>query len=118
MACLNPGDSFSTFDKKKLFASLQFYPFEFSALDQMAPGNELEAYIIDMHSNNEFSEVTGISGLAKKAVEMKKDILYPLIHLLMTLTIILPISTTTIERAFFAMCIIKNRLNDQMRGVD
>lgn len=106
------------FRQEKFICTAQLYPFEFSALDQMAPGNDLEAYIIDMHSNNEFSEVTGISVLAKKIVKMKKDILYPLFYLLMTLTIILPVSSTTIERAFFAMHIIENRLNDQMRGVD
>ena len=56
---------------------------------------------------------------------MKKDVsyplvyslvtLYPLIYSLVTLSLILPIATTIIKRAFSAMNIIKNRLRNQMK---
>ena len=48
-------------------------------------------------------------------VEMKKDISYPLVYSLLTLSLILPVATTIIERTFSAMNIIKNRLRNQMR---
>ena len=48
-------------------------------------------------------------------VEMKKDISYPLIYSLVALSLILPVTTTIIERDFLAMNIIKNRLHNQMR---
>ena len=43
-------------------------------------------------------------------VEMKKDVSYPLVYSLVALALILPVATVTIERAFSAMNIIKNRL--------
>jgi hypothetical protein len=47
-------------------------------------------------------------------VEMKKDITYPLVYSLVTLSLILPVATATIERAFSAMNIVKNRLRNGM----
>ena len=57
---------------------------------------------MDIHSNSEFLGVNGNGGLAKGMVETKKDILYPLVYLLITLALILPIATATVERAFSA----------------
>ena len=48
-------------------------------------------------------------------VEMKNDVSYPLVYSLVTLSLILPIATTIIERAFSVMNIIKNRLHNRMR---
>ena len=47
-------------------------------------------------------------------VEMKKNVSYPLVYLLVTLALILLVATTTVERAFSAMNIIKNRLCNQI----
>ena len=41
---------------------------------------------------------------------MKKNVSYLLVYLLVTLTLILPVATATVERAFSAMNIIKNQL--------
>ena len=46
---------------------------------------------------------------------MKKNVSYSLIYSLVNLTLILLVATTTIERAFSAMNIIKNRLRNQIR---
>ena len=48
-------------------------------------------------------------------VEMKKNVSYPLVYSLVTLTLILLVATTTVERAFSTMNIIKNRLRNQKR---
>ena len=55
---------------------------------------------------------------------MKKDVsyplvyslvtLYPLVYSLVTLSLILPIATTIIKRAFSAMNIIKNQLRNRI----
>ncbi|KAF8387749.1 hypothetical protein HHK36_026404 [Tetracentron sinense] len=110
VACPNPSNSFCAFDKQKLVRLAEFYPIEFSTMDLMALDNQLEIYIIDMHSNNEFSNVKGICGLPEKMVKTKKDILYPLVYLLVTLALILPVFIATIEKTFSAMKIrIANR---------
>jgi hypothetical protein len=47
-------------------------------------------------------------------VEMKNDIGYLLIYSLVTLLLILSVATTTVERAFSAMNIVKNRLRNRI----
>ena len=54
VACLSPNDSFSAFDKQKLIHLASFYPNDFSFMELFALGDELDAYIHDMHNNNEF----------------------------------------------------------------
>ena len=108
VACLNPDDTFSAFDKQKLIRLAEFYPNEFSAVELSILDDQLETYIVDMRSSNEFSQVKGISDLAQKMVEKKRDIVYPLVYLLVTLALILPITTATVERAFSAMKIVKS----------
>ena len=47
-------------------------------------------------------------------VEMKKNISYPLVYSLVTLTLILLVATVTVEKTFSTMNIIKNRLRNQI----
>ncbi|KAL4613890.1 hypothetical protein ACB092_07G014500 [Castanea dentata] len=61
-----------------------------------------------------FSALKGIGQLAEKMVEMKKNVSYPLVYSLVTLALILPVATATVERAFSAMNIIKNRLRNRI----
>ena len=70
--------------------------------------NQLEIYIHDMQSIEEFSAFRGIELLVKKMVEMKKNVSYPLVYSLLTLTLILLVATAIVKRVFSAMNIIKN----------
>ncbi|GMP23866.1 hypothetical protein CsSME_00001319 [Camellia sinensis var. sinensis] len=103
VACLNPSNSFSSFDKKKLIHLAEFYPKEFSSVELMVLNDQLDTYIIDMLSSSEFSMLNGIADLAKKMV-----------YLLLTLALILHVATTTVEMIFSAMNIVKNRLQNRM----
>ena len=68
-----------------------------------------------MQSTEEFSAFRRIELLVKKMVEMKKNVSYPSVYSLLTLTLILLVATTTVERVFSIMNIIKNRLRNQIR---
>ena len=92
----------------------QFYPSDFSTVQVSFLDNQLETYIHYMQSTEKFSTLKGIRQLAEKMVEMKKKISYPLIYSLVTLALILLVATTTVERAFSIMNIIKNRLRNQI----
>ena len=59
--------------------------------------NQLETYIHDMQSTEEFSAFRGIGQLVKKMVEMKKNVSYPLIYSLVTLALILLDTTATVN---------------------
>ncbi|KAM2123617.1 hypothetical protein ACFX1Q_021131 [Malus domestica] len=114
VACLSPSNSFSAFDKEKLMRLAQFYPSDFSEHDLELLKEQLENYIWDMTSNSEFADLKGISDLAQKMVGTKKDHTYPLVYLLLTLALILPVATASVERVFSAMNIVKNTLRNRM----
>ena len=65
-----------------------------------------------MRSNDEFLELKGIEDLARKMVETNKDVIYPLVYLLIKLVLTLPVVTATVERSFLAMKYIKNELRN------
>ncbi|KAL7104054.1 hypothetical protein ACP275_08G220400 [Erythranthe tilingii] len=58
------------------------------------------------------------SRLAEKLVAKRKNVTYPLVYLLLKLSLILPVATASVERIFSAMKIVKselrNRMGDQM----
>ena len=67
-----------------------------------------------MQSIEEFSTFRRIGQLVEKMIEMKKNISYPLVYSFVTLALILLVATTTVERAFSTMNIIKNQLRNQI----
>ncbi|KAJ9177311.1 hypothetical protein P3X46_012545 [Hevea brasiliensis] len=89
MACLDPKDSFSAFDTSKLIQLAKFYPCEFSLVALIKLEYQLENFVFDMRMDKKFSEVSGIGGLAEKMVATKKHIIFPLVYLLIKLSLIL-----------------------------
>ncbi|XP_059461961.1 uncharacterized protein LOC132190954 [Corylus avellana] len=105
-------DLFASFKKEKLLRLAKLYPNDFSAVQLITLDNQLETYIFDMRSSDEFATLKEIGQLAEKLVETKKDVVYPLVYSLVTLSLILPVATTTVERAFSVMNIVKNHLRN------
>lgn len=114
LACLCPKDSFAAFNKEKLLRLAQLYPKDFSQVDLMALDTQLGVYIMDMQSSVEFSELNGIGDLAQKMVETNKHKVFSLVYLLVTLALLLPVATATVERVFSAMNYVKSRLRSRM----
>ncbi|KAK1591673.1 hypothetical protein Q3G72_011480 [Acer saccharum] len=114
VACLSPRDHFYAFDKHKLIRLAQFYPRDYSPIKLLALEDQPDNYIADMRSSIEFSKLNGLSELARKMVEKKKDKVFPLVYLLLTLALLLPVATAIVERVFFAMNIVKTNLRNRM----
>jgi hypothetical protein len=114
VACLSLDDMFASFNNDKLICLAQFYPNDFLAVQLITLDNQLETYIFDMCSSDEFATLKGIGQLAEKLVEMKRDVVYPLVYSLVTLSLILSVATAIVEKAFSAMNIVKNRLRNRM----
>ncbi|KAK4278543.1 hypothetical protein QN277_016378 [Acacia crassicarpa] len=117
MACLNPCNSFSAFDKNKLCEFAGYYPSDFDGNDFVMLEYQLDTYIADVQLDPDFLNLQGIADLAKRMVEKKKHIVYPLVYLLLKLALTLPVATASVERAFSAMKHIKtdlrNRIGDE-----
>ncbi|ESR36896.1 TTF-type domain-containing protein [Citrus sinensis] len=54
LACLCPNDLFAAFDKEKLLQLAEFYPKDFSAIDLIALEMQLDVYIMDLRSSQNF----------------------------------------------------------------
>ena len=108
MICLDPTNSFFIYDMTKLFRFTEFYLNEFSTVNFIALKHQLDNYIFDVRSNNQFSKIMRICGLAKKLVQLKKYHVYPLVYFLMKLILLLFVAT--VEKVFSAMKTIKTQL--------
>jgi hypothetical protein len=114
MACLSPSNLFCAFDKQKLIHLAEFYPHDFSGTNFMAFDIQLQNFIVDILSNDAFLESKGIGDLARKMVETKKDVIYPLVYLLVKLVLTLLVAIATIKRIFSAMKYVNNQLRNRM----
>ncbi|XP_071725268.1 uncharacterized protein [Rutidosis leptorrhynchoides] len=114
VACLNPNDTFSAFDKLKLIRLSEIYSWNFTPIEVLALDNQLENYIVDMRLHRVFSDLKGIEALVKTLVKTKKNIVYPLVYRLVKLALILSVATATMERVFSVMKIVKTRLKNRI----
>lgn len=112
VACLNPIDSFSSFDKLKPISLAHIYEKDFIDVKFRELEHQLENYIIKMRSSNEFFNLK-MNDIARKMVETKNQV-YPSVYLLIKLVLILLVATNTIERAFSTIKIRKNRPYNRM----
>jgi len=117
MTGLNPHDSFCDFDPSKLRKLIDFYPHDFSYGDRMNIIHELSVYPSHMQQDGRFATLKSVSELAKVLVETKMHLFFPLIYRLVKLALVLPVATTTVERCFSAMKLVKadlrNRIGDE-----
>ncbi|XP_055826449.1 uncharacterized protein LOC129894860 [Solanum dulcamara] len=115
IACLNPINSFSSFDIKKVMRMAELYPDDFDESNMNALRNQLASYIVDVRDVDErFSDINGLCDLSKRLVQTKKHFTYPLVFRLVKFVLLLPVVTASVERAFSAMKFIKNDLRSQM----
>ncbi|XP_042446507.1 zinc finger MYM-type protein 1-like [Zingiber officinale] len=112
IACLNLKDSFSQFDIGKLLHLAKLYPEDFSLIDRAILEDQIETYIQNVRGD--FSMIEYLGSLAKKMVETGKNTIFPLVYRLIELALVLPIATTSVERVFSTMKIIKTDLRNRM----
>ncbi|XP_049397363.1 uncharacterized protein LOC125861538 [Solanum stenotomum] len=115
IACLNPINSFSSFDSKKIMRMAELYPDDFDEFNMDTLENQLASYIVDVRDIDErFYDLNGLCDLSKRLVQTKKHSNYPLVFRLVKLALLLPVVTASVERAFSTMKFIKNDLRSQM----
>ncbi|KAK4278724.1 hypothetical protein QN277_016531 [Acacia crassicarpa] len=115
LSCLDPRDSFANFNKEKLIEFARFYPLEFDELvDIPFLSSSLDNFIVDVRADSDFGNLQTISDIALKMVEKRKDIVYPLVYLLIKLALVLPVATASVERVFSAMTFVKDKLHNRM----
>ncbi|XP_018623814.3 uncharacterized protein [Nicotiana tomentosiformis] len=115
VVCLNPVDSFSSFDINKILRMAQLYPDDFDENITVTLKNQLETYIVDIRDVDErFSNLQGLVDLSETLVKTKKYLNYPFVFRLVKFALLLPVATATVERTFSAMKLIKSELRNRM----
>ncbi|KAJ1294689.1 hypothetical protein BS78_01G165000 [Paspalum vaginatum] len=113
-ACLDPRGSFSKFDVDKIARLTEIYDRDFSDLDRSNIKEQLRTFLIHMRRVEDFRACHDFGSLAIKMVELERDTAFPLVYRLIKLALLLPVATTSVERAFSAMNIIKTDLRNRM----
>jgi len=115
MASLNPVNSFGSFDKGKIMRLAEYYMNEFDINKLRDLNFQLDSFIVYVRgSDKRFFNLKGISDLAKVLVKSDLHQIWPLVYLLIKLTLILPVATASVERAFSSMKYIKNELRNSI----
>ncbi|KAG9444939.1 hypothetical protein H6P81_016279 [Aristolochia fimbriata] len=114
-AALYPQDRYKSFNINNICELVdKFYCDDFTEQEKHHLKYELQHYELDVPYHVDLQEVKTIGELSQKLVETGKTTIYPLFDRLLRLLLTLPVSTTTTERAFFAMSIVKTKLRNRM----
>nr|XP_051184594.1 uncharacterized protein LOC127298782 [Lolium perenne] len=117
IACLDPKNSFANFDEDKLVELAAMYADDFSIYEiSFVLRNQLETFIADLRGDPDFLSCHDLGNLAVKMVQTDRHTTFALVYRLIELALILPVATTSVERAFSAMNIIKTELRNKMGG--
>ncbi|XP_059311469.1 uncharacterized protein LOC132063048 [Lycium ferocissimum] len=115
MSSLNPVNSFGNFDKNRIMRLAECYMNEFDSSKLRDLSCQLDSFIVYVRgSDKRFFNLKGISDLAKLLVMSDLHQTWPLVYLLIKLTLILPVATASVERAFSSMKYIKNELRNSI----
>ncbi|XP_019256474.1 PREDICTED: zinc finger MYM-type protein 1-like [Nicotiana attenuata] len=115
MASLSPDNSFANYDKDRIMKLATHYPDEFtnSILEDL--GFELDIYIDYVReAGNEFSNLKSLGDLSETMVKTNLHMTWRLVYLLVKLSLILPVATATVERAFSSMKYVKSDLRSRI----
>ncbi|XP_039688692.1 zinc finger MYM-type protein 1-like [Medicago truncatula] len=116
-SCLDPKNSFFKFDVDKLARLADIYHADFSDDDHGTIREQLETYVLQVKRHASFSSCEDVQSLAMKMVQTEKHLVFSLVYKLIELALILSVSTTSVERAFSAMKIIKTKLRNKINSV-
>jgi len=112
---LNPRNSYKLFNVENICLLVdKFYPDDFSDQEKIYLRFQLQHYELDVPNHPKLKNISSIADLCQGLVETEKSTIYLLIDRLIRLILTLPVSTTTTERAFSAMKIVKIRLRNRM----
>ncbi|XP_073137031.1 uncharacterized protein [Henckelia pumila] len=106
--------SFSLFDICSLVDKFYFHDFNQEERDDLK--RELDHYKFDVPRHAQFQNLDSLHHLCLALARTTKSVIYPMIDRLVRLVLTLSVSTTTTERAFLGMKLIKTQLRNKMKN--
>ena len=114
ITCFDPKNGFSNFDIDKLAHLADLYPVDFISTGRTFLSQKLQSFLSDMRIDGRFFNVEDLGSLANNMKETMKDGVFPMVYRLVELALLLPVATTSVERAFSAMKAVKTDLQNRM----
>ncbi|XP_022863186.1 uncharacterized protein LOC111383330 [Olea europaea var. sylvestris] len=114
ISCLSPRDSFAAFDKDKLLRLAQSYPLDFNSEEFLLLRTQLDKFLLLVKIDETLFNLNSISCVVQKLVETRSSCYFSLVYRLLTLALILPVATASVERVSSSMNLIKNDLPNKM----
>jgi hypothetical protein len=102
------------FDAHKVRKLVDFYPNDISSTDLLKLNLQLNNYIDGIREDDRFKDITNLVDLSIKLVEIKRHKVFDMVYLLLKLVLILRVTTASVERAFYAMDLVKTKLRNKM----
>ncbi|XP_057802399.1 uncharacterized protein LOC131017605 [Salvia miltiorrhiza] len=115
MACLDPRNNFSQFNIDQLMRLTTLYPEDFGPGDCLCLPQQLRNFISFVRNDSRFSAITNLGSLAQEMVKSGNHLVFQLVFRIIELTLVLPVATASVERAFSAMKIVKTDLRNRMK---
>lgn len=113
-SCLDPRRNFSQFDVDKIAQLADIYCEDFLEDDHAVIKDQLEAYIFYVRKHVEFASCHDIASLAAKMVETKQHLIFPLVHRLIELALLLPVMKASVQRISSAVNIIPTEMCNEI----
>jgi hypothetical protein len=113
-ACLDPRENFARFDIEKIARITEIYDQDFSIVDRDNIREQLETFLVHVGRVDDFVSCHDLGSLATTMIATKVHIQFPLVYRIIELALILPVATSSVERAFSAMHFIKAVLRNKM----
>jgi hypothetical protein len=85
-----------------------------SSTDLLKLDLQLGNYIDGIREDDGFKDISNIMDLSVKLVETKRHKVLDMVYLLLKLVLLLPVATTSLERAFSTMTLVKTKLRNKM----
>ncbi|XP_021754099.1 uncharacterized protein LOC110719428 [Chenopodium quinoa] len=98
----------------KLLTLKKYYPEDFLEYEKSHLKYQLQQFYCDVPNHPNLKDLSTITDLCRSVVNTRKSVAYPLVDRLIRLILTLPVSTTTTERAFSAIKIVKTSLRNKM----
>jgi hypothetical protein len=98
----------------KLVRLAEIYAADFDVGDLLLFSGQLRGFVNRARRTEDFLGCTELGMVAEIIVKTKMNISYGLVYRLIELTLILPVETTSVERIFSAMSIVKIDLRNKM----
>ncbi|XP_057771129.1 uncharacterized protein LOC130990918 [Salvia miltiorrhiza] len=85
------------------------------ACDCLCLQQQLRNFIAFVRHHPRFSTITDLGSFAQEMVQSGNHLIFQLVYRMIELTLVLPVATASVERAFSAMKIVKSDLRNRMQ---